>query len=426
MVANNSEIYFNDLKRLKSIIDELYTEQKGEALSAHKCLLINQIEEDITVLQSYSPNYFSYKRYYYHNEGSKGSEGLVFLPDHAMLKSIISAFETAKYKSLSFRSDRGFLAISADEEYVEEEGLISSNIDTCHQYGGLTSDFDPPEFLEDNLLGSVTEENFQKLLIPLREFGGVEENSKEPFLLQILSSRLLVMTHSGMNKSGFLLCSKDGSFSEDSEPFFIERRFIPRISKIALNSQESRVDIYYDEGWVQFVGRKGVLLIKTTTPLNQFNQVQNLIVTQSSKEFISKRSFSIPDLIRPLDYNECRQVIKSLVCESDGVTRLLIPDQQSERHIRSVTFDIPSADGDFQPILIVNSLVKSLLTALKKVADQVIDNPQVEISQRKDEGNSRILYLYFRIKDSRFDNEIAGIMTAGIAEENLDQLEADD
>lgn len=425
---NELEIYFNDLKQLKSIVDELYSEQKGEALSAHKCILIHQLEEDLTVFHSYSPNSFSYKRYYYHNEGSRGSKDLTFLPDHITLKSIINAFEKSKYKNLSFRSDQGFLSLSADAEYVEEDDtLLSSNTDTCHQYGGLTSDFVPPPFLDkENYWGSISEDDLQKLLMPLREFGGVEENSREPFLIQTKSGRLLGMTHSGGNKSGFIISSKEGEFEEDSEPFFLERRFIPRISKISLNSKEHTVDLYKNHDWVQFSGRKGTIIIKASESLKQFNTVQELITKRETKTLLSKRSFSIPELIKPLDYNEARQVIKSLVCEIGGSIKLLVPDQQSERHVRSVNYDLTQSEGEFQPVLIINSLVCSLLSSLQKVASQVIDKPKVEITQRKDEGNARIIYLYFRIEDPQFDNEIGGVCTAGIAEENLDQLEVDD
>lgn len=426
---SEAEIFFSSVKELKSIVDQCYFDQKGEALSIHKCLKVEQEEENKTVFSSFSPNFFYYQRIFYHNEDSGGTKGFSILPDHHSLRVTLNSFEKGKYKTLTLRSKKGFLTLSADEEYdTEKEELANKNIDNCHQYIGVSSDF--PEYTplsEETYIGSISENNFQNLLRGVKEFGGVEDNNKEVFLFQLIKDRALLTSHNGLNKSAYILISKEGSINTQTK-FFLERRVIPKLSGIANIEKDEVVTIYEDEDWVEFRGRKGRLKIKTSEPINQFTQAQNLLVSKEQQKLLSKRVVSLKELTRPLGYYEAKQVIKVLIDQYENSSlNILIPDQQSTLNTSTVELNIEGSQGDWKPILVVSFVLKALIETLEKeIKNSEESIEEIEIEERELKDNPGNLILYLRINDSRFDNEIGGLIKVTDAEYALDQLGADD
>ena len=422
------EIYLSQIKKVKNIIEDLYLDKKGESMSAHKCIMINQEEEDLTTFSSYEPDSLYHKRYLKNNDNEKGYKGLSFLADHQSLRLICSAILQANYKSISLRTKKGYLIISSDEEYVNQE-LIAKNVDSCPTYIGQRDDFSPPqELTSEDYIGNINEYSFKELFNPIIDFGSTEENSRESFLFQGISNNLVCMSHHKSNFGGYILSSREGEIHNFS-PLFIQRRFIPKIILTCGNSKSDFVNIYIKDDWIQFKGNQGTILIKGSPSQRQFFQAQNMIVHQSNHKLISKRVFSVSNLLQPFEYYQIRakDSSKSLLTQSvDDKIRILLPDQQSDTFTASVECDLEFSEGEFKSVLVVNSITKALIESLKKEAVKKEKEVKIEITQRELEKDKHSCLMYFRIYDEKYNNQIGGFIRANVAEESLDELEAND
>lgn len=425
------EIAFTNLKQLKNVVSGLYEEQQGEALSPHKCIMIQQVDSDQTLLTTYQPRMQKFSRYL-SDESSGGEKGTQFLLDHFSLIKEIDNFIAAKRRTVIFRPNTaGKVSLIGDEEVIDGKG-VSKGQTYVEPYPGITEDFDPPENLkEENFVGSVTEDNFKSCLGYLRKFGGVNPNTDSAFYLHSEGGYLVFGTNYDISSAGYLFTPTPLKGNVQSFATSIFRRNIPKILTICGNETERDVNIYYNEetDWIEFRGVRGSFLCKGASANKQIKNA--LVMGNENHEHLSKRVFNIEDLHQSVSQFKNSKSDKLLLIEDDGVIRFFEIDNFSKYKYSESDLTLSSDSNDWVPCTIQGTMVASLLNSFKLVQKRAqVECNEISLTQKqikRDDGEEpQVILTYLALNHNELADNCKGLLYAPKADYQLDQIDSDE
>ncbi|EKQ70449.1 hypothetical protein OsccyDRAFT_0736 [Leptolyngbyaceae cyanobacterium JSC-12] len=263
-------IRFEKATMLKLLFEQVYCAATTEALSAHSCVLLEQVEHNLTVATTKEPNKAIVQRYHVHQDSDAGGEpGIVYLIDQTELKSKLGKLHKAGVGSLTLRVNRGTLNLLVDYA-VTQTGEKERGRLAVRQYGGTLSDFGEV-FEASNLIGKVLAKDFSNWVSLLQKFADFNEKPGSDIVgrtvfLDIQPDKILGVANHKASYMCYLGVTIPGSELVENK-FAVEGRHMKRLIKLSL---EAPVEIYLDqidgEDWVTFQGDRGRVSLKCVDP----------------------------------------------------------------------------------------------------------------------------------------------------------------
>ena len=420
------EIIF-DLKTLKNTVGNLYIDQIGEPLTAHKCILIEHIGNNTTELTTFEPKKLTHIIKLHHEENTGGLEGTKFLCDHLTLKKILDNWK--KVNKLSMRHEAGTIALFADER-IENEQRVYLGREFLHQYPGEHSDFDYNKLKPaSKLVAELEEKELKRWINCLEKFAGNDNNPDYAIYFRGVEKAnvLFGCTTNKGNSSGFIFPTTGADIRENFN-CTLSRSIISRIKSILPKFSDIKVEIYQEENKYTILSRFGSV---TCTELDRGNpHISPAIETFSQGhklKTIKDVVVNIPNFTKSLESKKTDSG-KLLITSSAIQLKLLDPSDIHQRSYFNVDLEATPpvylskeqkpAGSTWIDCIVFNEVLHAMLSSLLffSRSNEDTENPcqDVKISQKVMTNGSLLLFLTLNTEKyiNSSEKRIGGIICA--------------
>jgi hypothetical protein len=434
-------IRFSNIDTFVKSLDFLTFNKRGsEELTANCCVLIQQTNYTTTVLTTHEPTRVVYRYYFVHTEEhSGGVEGASYLVEFEGFKKQLMNMKAASSNSITLQMVRGTLKLIADltinEGVRRQKGNLSSKL-----YAGPITDFAPQEesticYVEANRTEFIS---FITMLSDFGEFTGESIEGNAVGRTVMFSLDPLTQTIEGLtnNKTacGYLKLKCKGdidtSLVKEGFRFSVEGRYLKSLTKIALG-ESVKILFNEDKSWVTFTGDRGSLTLSIREDNSSMIRDYSLFSDTTRIQTQSVRSCQLQELVSAVTMQNTTDGLRADIALVELPPHIIVfPGHDVTGTNKSyVSLDPSTASGTWQPLLMSNSGISSLLKALTSFFKRSgLFNNSIVLTQKfiQRASGTKSWLLYVSFEQAEVQHLLDSLIVCNDLTINLDLVDTND